>query len=106
MKHAHLQEPGTPYTHWMYFPDRASADACAAELPQYFIRIDPPDEDVPEFLLRAERNVLRGWLSVRHREVESIVKRHGGWYDFGEATFAPDGPMPDPCLHDFGPPKS
>lgn len=90
----------------MYFPDRESAQACIADLPQYFTRIDPPEDEETEFLLRAERNVLPGWLIVRHREVESIVEKHGGWYDFGEATLGPDGPVPDPCLHDFGPPKS
>lgn len=104
MTHEHLKEPGNPYTHWMYFPDRKSAEACITELPEYFTRIDPPDENVGQFLLRAERNVQPFWLSVRHREVEAIVVSHGGRYDFGESTFGPEGPVPDPCLHEWGPP--
>lgn len=90
-------EPGNPYTHWAYFENERAAHACAEALPQYRIRIDPPDDD-EVWLLRAERNVPVDGLSARHREVEHIVEAHGGDYDGGESTFSPEGIIPAPEL--------
>lgn len=73
-----------PYTHWAYFPDRASAERCAQDLADYVTRIREPDEK-PEWLLLAGRDVEIGGMVERHREVEAIVTRHGGDYDGGEA---------------------
>jgi hypothetical protein len=71
-----------PYTHWAYFPDRSSAEACARDLPDYVIRIQGPEDC--RWLLRAGRDVEVGHMVERHREVEEIVVRHGGDYDGGE----------------------
>ncbi|MFI5990339.1 ribonuclease E inhibitor RraB [Streptomyces sp. NPDC051362] len=71
-----------PYTHWAYFPDRSSAEACARELPEYVTRVQGPDEG--RWLLLAGRDVVVGGMVERHREVEEIVARHGGDYDGGE----------------------
>lgn len=47
-----------PYTHWAYFPDRAGAETCAAELADYVTRISEPDPDLtPQWLLLAARDV-------------------------------------------------
>jgi hypothetical protein len=77
-----------PYTHWMYFPDEASARACAAALPEYRTVVDDPEMPGEEWLLRAEREVPAGGLQARHAEVEAIVVKHGGDYDGGETTFS------------------
>jgi hypothetical protein len=75
-----------PYTHWAYFPDETSAKACAAELGDYVVRIKyVPDEQ--EWLLLAGRDVDVDGLIERHDEVQEIVERHGGLYDFGESTY-------------------
>ncbi|MEU6462188.1 ribonuclease E inhibitor RraB [Streptomyces sp. NPDC046976] len=73
-----------PYTHWAYFPDRASAERCALDLGDYVTRIREPDE-YPKWLLLAGRDVGVGGMVQRHREVKAIVTRHGGDYDGGEA---------------------
>lgn len=75
-----------PYTHWAYFPDETGAQRCAKELADYVIRIRPPWEEVPEWLLLAGRDVEIDGLVERHNEVQAIVERHGGLYDFGEST--------------------
>lgn len=75
-----------PYTHWAYFRDETSAKACAAELGDYVTRIKyVPDEQ--EWLLLAGRDVDVDGLIERHDEVQEIVERHGGLYDFGESTY-------------------
>lgn len=71
-----------PYTHWAYFPERSSAEACARELPDYVIRLEETDDG--RWLLRAGRDVQVGGMVKRHAEVEAIVVRHGGDYDGGE----------------------
>jgi hypothetical protein len=89
-----------PYTHWAYFPDEASAHRCAKDLADYVIRIRPATDEAPlRWLLLAGRDVEVGQLIARHNELEEIVTRHGGQYDFGEATYADQGrPIADPLL--------
>ncbi|WP_328973893.1 ribonuclease E inhibitor RraB [Streptomyces sp. NBC_00239] len=88
-----------PYTHWAYFPDRAGAETCAAELADYVTRISEPDPDLtPQWLLLAARDVEIAGLQQRHREVEAIVIRHGGDYDGGEATYESGRPVTDPMI--------
>jgi hypothetical protein len=91
-----------PYTHWAYFPDQASAKACAVDLADYVTRIRPPWEEVPEWLLLAGRDVEIDQLPERHDEVEAIVERHGGSYDGGESTWLEGEPVVDPLLTDHG----
>lgn len=90
------------YTHWAYFPNEESAEACAREMGDYHTRIDPPIPESNGFLLRAGRDVDIDNLPSRHTEVEAIVTRHGGVYDYGEATYMdlPEGltSVPDPAL--------
>jgi hypothetical protein len=75
-----------PYTHWAYFTDEASAKACTKDLGDYVTRLRPvPDEQ--EWLLLAGRDVDVDGLIERHDEVQAIVERHGGLYDFGESTY-------------------
>jgi hypothetical protein len=75
-----------PYTHWAYFADEESAKACAKDLGDYVTRLRPvPDEQ--EWLLLAGRDVDVDGLIERHDEVQAIVERHGGLYDFGESTY-------------------
>ena len=76
-----------PYTHWAYFPDEASARRCAEDLPDYVIRIREPWAEVPEWLLLAGRDVEIDGMIERHNEVQAIVERHGGMYDYGESTW-------------------
>lgn len=93
-----------PYTHWMFFPDEASARACAAALPEYRTVVEDPGQPGVEWLLRAEREVPAGGLQARHAEVEAIVVKHGGTYDGGETTFRTTGePITDPFLGEPGP---
>lgn len=92
-----------PYTHWAYFPNKAMAQDCARELPDYVTRIDPPlDDESPGWLLRGGRDVEIDGLLERHAEVETIVLRCGGMYDGGEATYMPVvdrfEAVPDPDL--------
>ncbi|WP_228982160.1 ribonuclease E inhibitor RraB [Streptomyces sp. DH12] len=88
-----------PYTHWAYFPDRASAEGCAKELADYVTRISEPDPAItPKWRLLAARDVEVGRLVERHREVEAIVTRHGGEYDGGEATYDSGRPVADPMI--------
>jgi hypothetical protein len=88
-----------PYTHWAYFPDEASAKACAAELGDFVTRIRPPWEDVPEWLLLAGRDVAVDDVVQQARDVAAIVERHGGFYDGGESTYTESGdPVADPML--------
>lgn len=88
-----------PYTHWAYFPDRASAEECANELADYVTRISEPDPEVtPQWRLLAARDVEVAGLEQRHREVEAIVTRHGGDYDGGEATYESGRPVADPAI--------
>jgi hypothetical protein len=85
-----------PYTHWAYFPDQASAEACAWELDARFdclTAVDPSTGNPGEWLLRAGRTVRSGtdW----HSEIADVVERHGGHYDGGEmALFVPPSPGP------------
>lgn len=86
-----------PYTHWTYFTAKAAAEACGAELDAqgFLVALDSVDSDsqipqLPEgeqWLLRAAKPVLvgKGKLVARHAHVESIVQRHGGFYDGGES---------------------
>lgn len=75
-----------PYTHWAYFADEASAQACAKDLGDYVTRLRyVPDGQ--EWLLLAGRDVDVDGLIERHDEVQAIVERHGGLYDFGESTY-------------------
>ncbi|MFF1444146.1 ribonuclease E inhibitor RraB [Streptomyces sp. NPDC058295] len=77
-----------PYTHWAYFSDEESARRCAEDLSDYVIRIRPPWEEVPDWLLLAGRDVgpEDDALIRRHHEVQAIVEKHGGLYDYGEFT--------------------
>lgn len=81
-----------PYTHWAYFLDEASARRCAEDLPDYVIRIREPWAKVPDWLLLAGRDVgpEDDALIKRHHEVQAIVERHGGLYDYGEFTLNMD----------------
>ncbi|MFS0691925.1 ribonuclease E inhibitor RraB [Streptomyces nitrosporeus] len=89
------------YTHWAYFPDRTSAEACAKDLADYVTRLHEPDPPVtPKWRLLAARDVEVGGLDERHREVEAIVTRHGGEYDGGEATYESGHPVADPMIVD------
>jgi hypothetical protein len=99
-----------PYTHWMYFTDRAAAERCAAELAglDFLCGVDfspPPTakelaalhsefpvlaglpDGLPHgnWLLRAARGVEVDGMIERHEMVEEIVTRHGGFYDGGES---------------------
>ena len=111
-----------PYTHWAYFPDEATARACAEDLQDYVTRIKQvesstadtglcsygevpstgagcvklaghtDDHDVRpgttnEWLLLAGRDVHIDGMIERHNEVQAIVERHGGLYDYGESTW-------------------
>ncbi|QLJ06824.1 ribonuclease E inhibitor RraB (plasmid) [Streptomyces sp. NEAU-sy36] len=76
-----------PYTHWAYFQDEASARRCAEDLPDFVIRIRPPQEDIAEWLLLAGRDVEIDHMVERHHEVQAIVERHDGFYDGGESTW-------------------
>ena len=87
-----------PYTHWAYFPDRASAQRCREELGDYVTRLREPEEDNSQWLLLAARDVDLGHLVERHTEVEAIVTRHGGDYDGGEATYLSGEPVADPMI--------
>ena len=87
-----------PYTHWAYFPDEASARRCAEALADFVIRILPPDDEVPEWLLLAGRDVEVDHMVERREEVAAIVERHGGTYDGGESTWANGEPVADPVL--------
>ncbi|MFJ4473263.1 ribonuclease E inhibitor RraB [Streptomyces sp. NPDC089424] len=88
-----------PYTHWAYFPDKASAQACAAELSDYVtqIRQAVPEAHLP-WLLLAGRDVEIDHMVQRHDEVEAIVIRHGGDYDGGESSWLEGQPVADPML--------
>jgi hypothetical protein len=98
-----------PYTHWMYFADREAAERCSAELAsldflcgvdhrpplsaeeraqfatQHPALADLPDSPHGEWLLRAAREVEVDDMIERHKRVEAIVTRHGGFYDGGES---------------------
>ncbi|MFJ8677255.1 ribonuclease E inhibitor RraB [Streptomyces sp. NPDC093589] len=87
-----------PYTHWSYWPDEASARRCAEELADYVTRVRETKDDDEEWLLLAGRDVAIDLLVERHAEVEAIVTRHGGYYDFGEATYLAGKPVADPML--------
>lgn len=86
-----------PYTHWAYFPDESSAQACARDLPDYVTRVRKAADDV-DWLLLAGRDVAVDHLVERHEEVAAIVERHGGSYDGGEATYLAGQPVADPTL--------
>ncbi|UQI49822.1 ribonuclease E inhibitor RraB (plasmid) [Streptomyces sp. HU2014] len=88
----------TPYTHWAYFPDQESARRCAGDLADYVTRIRKAEGS--QWLLLAGRDVETARLEERHAEVEAIVKRHGGDYDGGEATYLAGKPVVDPMLTD------
>ena len=99
-----------PYTHWMYFSDRAAAERCAAELggldflcgvdfrppltaeelaelhSEYPALAGLPDGPHPgDWLLRAARSVEIEHDRAARDEMEAIVVRHGGFYDGGES---------------------
>ena len=95
-----------PYTHWMYFAERESAERCAAELASldFLCGVDhrpplgaeertqlPALADLPDsppqgdWLLRAAREVEVDEMIERHERLEAIVTRHGGFYDGGES---------------------
>lgn len=85
------------YTHWAYFPDRGSADACIRDAdPKYRIQLDGPTDYRDDWLLRAEVKVDD--LMATHQKFEEFVRNHGGVYDGGESTFGPGGSIPDPHL--------
>lgn len=86
-----------PYTHWAYFPDKASAQRCAAELADYVVRIRKSHDD-SQWLLLAGRDVAIDDMVKRHGEVEAIVTGHGGVYDYGESTWLEGEPVVDPML--------
>ena len=87
-----------PYTHWAYFPDKASAQRCAGELADYVTRIRESAAGDGTWLLLAGRDVEIEHLVDRHDEVEAIVTRHGGDYDGGESTYLAGEPVADPML--------
>lgn len=96
-----------PYTHWAYFPDKASAERCARDLADYVTRVREPLAGSSEWLLLAGRDVEIGHMVERHEEVEAIVERHGGMYDGGESTWLEGTPVADPMLTgDWGVGKS
>jgi hypothetical protein len=76
-----------PYTHWAYFDDCDAATACAKELDATFdcltyVERSCDDED---WLLRAARTIDLDSRINHHDEIEPVVDRHGGTYDFGKA---------------------
>lgn len=84
-----------PYTHWVLFTSKPKAESCQAELAdkgftvtvedvEDVIKQKLADTDDERWLLRATRPVTLNDLVDRHREVESVVRRHGGRYDGGE----------------------
>ncbi|HKS45535.1 MAG TPA: hypothetical protein VJT49_10555 [Amycolatopsis sp.] len=84
-----------PYTHWAYFTDEAAAKACGAELSERFdclidVELGERVDDKP-YLLLAARPVGIGELPERHDEVQIVVQKHGGSYDFGESGWLPAG---------------
>lgn len=104
-----------PYTHWMFFDDRADADRCAAELTaqQFLCLVEFSPQMTPQEIadLNAQMPMLAGiesgpppgdrWLLraakkvddtiARHQMVSAIVQRHGGTYDDGETGWLPPG---------------
>ncbi len=77
-----------PYTHWAYFADREAAERCGRELDLRFnclAAVDPAAGSTGEWLLRASRTVTLNTPGGWHDEIEEVVVRHGGDYDFGEA---------------------
>lgn len=88
-----------PYTHWSYFRDRDAAETCGNELDLRFeCLIDIREavgagEDGPEpWLLLAGRTVDVDGVSDWYSDVQAVVERHGGNYDFGEAGWSMFGP--------------
>lgn len=82
-----------PYTHWSYFTDRVAAETCGRELDVRFdclTAVDRALDDVfglgDAWLLRAARTVDLDSPVSWHDEIEEVVERYGGTYDFGEAT--------------------
>lgn len=78
-----------PYTHWAYFTDRDAAETCGRELTARFdclTAVDPAASGPDPWLLRAARTVRLDGPGNWHDEIEEVVVRHGGTYDFGEAT--------------------
>jgi len=84
-----------PYTHWALFTSRPKAEACQAELAElgFTVTVDLvedvigqklADTDDERWLLRATRDLTLNDLISGAREVESVVRRHGGRYDGGE----------------------
>ena len=77
-----------PYTHWAYFTDRSAAEACGRELAARFdclAAVDPAASGPDPWLLRAGRTVDLDAPGNWHDEIEEVVVRYGGEYDFGEA---------------------
>lgn len=78
-----------PYTHWAYFTDRAAAEECGRELDTRFdclTAVDPCSSPHACWLLRAARSVDPNAPGGWHDEIREAVQRHGGEYDYGEAT--------------------
>lgn len=83
-----------PYTHWSYFRDRDAAEVCGKELDLRFeclidIRKSVTAADGGEpWLLLAGRTVDVDGVSDWHSDVQAVVERHGGLYDYGEAGWS------------------
>jgi hypothetical protein len=91
-----------PYTHWSYWSDRDAGERCRAELADLGFRVGPMEWSDPllgemletmPWALRAAREVDIDELVERHKYVEAIVERFGGFYDGGEASYLDDGDL-------------
>lgn len=77
-----------PYTHYAYFAELTPAQECARELGSRFdclTAVDLAASGDDPWLLRAARTVRLGSPGNWHDEIQEVVERHGGEYDYGEA---------------------
>ena len=79
--------------HFLYFADEEAARAAGEVLSvgAYEVEVNPPDEQVAEWVVRAEttRVIDETTVSVYRRFFEQVASEHGGEYDGWEAATKP-----------------
>lgn len=79
--------------HYLYFGDEASATAAERQVASagYETTLNPPDESIPQWSLRAETHgVVNGSTIEAIRTLfETVAEEHGGEYDGWEAAAEP-----------------